>query len=509
MGVQLSNNPITYCFYKTNKSTKKNQPTTKNSKKPIIFTKKLKKDSQHENQLDLMRSQNNSQYFNKSINLFVGRIKKDIVIRNFNTKEKLINVYFPAQKGERLIFIWIEKDIKFYIFIEGSWSIGNKFGFCNCDGYSNIEKFNNLNCASLVGRIYPKKEVFLIESSKNEYVSDVSGVLVLSMNLSKEIINNNELKFEGHLNIMFQNVYKIDSYEEIEYRLGKQFFSNNDNEYYIEMTAFENQIIAEINKLRKDPIQFGFLYLNGCTGLSFLPNKREVKIEQRKGFLKKGGVQNLEVREEFEKENHRKEGRMMLLETKNKVLNKYKNIYPHLCNIEIEEFSDNDNLSNEELSNESFETTNDYKYYILNKNPHENILYMDEMFINLINSKYNYPIFQISPVLVSYAKLHAKDLSDSGRISFKSNKKISQQERITRTGKVIKGLIEIIHCFENEEIPLSLVVNLFISYDVLLNKYISDCLLSKSSCLIGVGTENHNFKGNIMVLVIAESIDYL
>ena len=428
-------------------------------------------------------------------------------------KEGIVNIDFAAQKGERLLFIWIQAGIKINFTVEGLWSIDSEnFDFCDSYGYQNLshEMVNNFNCGALLGRIMGSKEQFQIYN-KLELLSDISGPLFLSMNLSSRLIQSDNINLEGEMLIGIKNGERLLNYDQLEAKLSMQLF-NIDHLYLIELNGFENNLIVEFNKLREDPILFALLYLGGETGLSYLPNKKErrsnVVIERKAEKRKK-----LKFKKSNDTLINQQESNMNIkkyLDVNNKILNKYSVAYPELCKIELSnvEYSETNLKHKLKTTNLTNKSLDNYKSYLYDNvyNQSDPIEYMDTLFIQLLHSKYNFPKFHINQSLISLAKFHAKDLSFTGRISYKSSGGFSQKQRIERVGKRIEGLVEIIQCYSSDENPLGLFVKLLLTYDKLLNKNLSEVFLNKDLILIGLATESHYLEGNVLVVEIAESV---
>lgn len=590
-------------FEKNKENFKSKKELLINKKKANRYTNQIYKDVTDQN---IINSQNNI-----NLNLFKAQYNSDNEIN-------LLQTSFRAQKGDRLIFAWIEAGTTIEFSVTGMWTVDSKiYSFCDEFGYkkginylknkNNInnndktnylrsndlyeERCNKFNIGSLLGKLLGHSNDYFHIYNKRRIEFEKSGPLLLCMNLSDRLINCIDLNLKGYMNLIIKNINKITSYEQIENRLKFKFFSLDNKDHLIELNNFENSIFYNINKLRDNPALFALLYLGGEINLNYLPKKPEInKYEYNKKFnslntikskvnLKENkfvnsriikNINNLNLADEYkiylnniqnldssyddssssnkDSIDNKYKNKTILNINKNKRKNLIKNIKiekkhkqtsdlnliikgnssKELSNKYVNQNKSNSfniNFKNKTIANKDNNINNinrklssnislnsNLTYYeykmntnnIYNQDNLEN--YMNILYIKLLKSKYNYSKFVINHTLISLAKSQAKHLSETNKISYKNANKEYIVDRCKRTGKKIDNAYEIIYCYNNNDTPLGIVCKILFTYDKILSYNISDIILNDNLILIGLATESHKLKGNILVLEFAESI---
>ena len=202
------------------------------------------------------------------------------------------HIEFKAQKCERMIMYWVNAGSRVIFSTNGLWAIDRDiYGFTDENGYSpdNIhEKCNGFNMGALLGRVMGSKFSFAIKD-KLEYISEVSGPLFLSMNMSESFIHSDSIRLEGVIDVLIKNAEPLVGFEQLEYNYNKKLFNINEIKFS-EATLFEKKLVDVLNKLRDDPKLFASLYLGGETLIPYLPNNRTKKRINLKEIIEENYV---------------------------------------------------------------------------------------------------------------------------------------------------------------------------------------------------------------------------
>lgn len=259
----------------TNRKRVKFYPKTTTLNKQQTHTHKNIKEERYKQQLNQTTVKGTSKYYNKNYTVYSEET-------GYISRSGSFHVEFKAQKCERLILFWIPENKKVSFSVTGLWSIDREyFGTCNEEGYDyhiTNELNNGYNVGALIGRVMGSKKYFNIKNNY-EFVSEISGPLLLSMNLSKRYIDSDNVMLSGFLDILVKNVETIISIEQLEDHLNTKLFDIPQISV-AELSGFERKVLFNLNKLRDDPKLFAVLYLGGETKLPYLPNNRAIEKQE-------------------------------------------------------------------------------------------------------------------------------------------------------------------------------------------------------------------------------------
>ena len=181
---------------------------------------------------------------------------------------KFLEIELKANIYETIFPIWIQEEEEIEFIISGKWKINNEIE-CDCNGIKNNNNSNQFNDGALIGRIL-KGQPFLIYNGL-KYISDISGPLILKMNLNSLWKKEKPL---GSLKLKIYGAHKVENADDLEEKIGwwKQLriigFNNKDelNDYQLSNT--EKSIIILFNKLRHDSKLFTNQYLENYQRLT-------------------------------------------------------------------------------------------------------------------------------------------------------------------------------------------------------------------------------------------------
>jgi hypothetical protein len=184
-----------------------------------------------------------------------------------------------ASRYDKICPIWIQKEEEIEFIVQGKWKINKEI---ECDsrgiklnknrndiGEGDDNNKNNFNDGALIGRVI-KGQPFVI-FDKLKYVSEISGPLILKMNLNS--ISNREQP-EGSLKIKIYGARKIQNNEDLEDKIGwwKQLkvieFNNKEHLPNYTIQNSEKSIIILLNKARHDSKLFASQYLDNFQKLT-------------------------------------------------------------------------------------------------------------------------------------------------------------------------------------------------------------------------------------------------
>ena len=218
----------------------------------------------------------------KSKNSMKVELSKVIQVSNISENflgRNVLEFDLQASRYDKICPIWIQKEEEIEFIVQGKWKI-NKEIECDSRGIKlnknrNVilegddNNKNNFNDGALIGRII-KGQPFVI-FDKLKYVSEISGPLILKMNINS--ISNREQP-EGSLKIKIYGARKIQNNEDLEDKIGwwKQLkvieFNNKEHLPNYSIQNNEKAIIILFNKVRHDSKLFASQYLDNFQRLT-------------------------------------------------------------------------------------------------------------------------------------------------------------------------------------------------------------------------------------------------
>ena len=193
-------------------------------------------------------------------------VKKEISKGILN--KKFLEIEVKANRYDTIFPIWIPKEEEIKFIVEGKWKL-NKETECDCQGIQSDNNEYKFNDGALLGRV-PKGELFQIYNGL-KYISNISGPLVLKMNLNS--VWERE-KPEGSLKIKMYGARKIENVDDLEEKMGwwKQLriidYNNKDILPDYKLSKTEEAIIILFNKLRHDSKLFSSQYIDNYQRLT-------------------------------------------------------------------------------------------------------------------------------------------------------------------------------------------------------------------------------------------------
>ena len=293
--IENKNNPISEPYSKievNENGNVKEEKEDKEEKENINIDNKIiyKEENQIENGLenlskDLFKKRSNTTDGKnrfKSKNSMKVELSKVIQISNIAENflgRNVLEFDLQASRYDKICPIWIQKEEEIEFIVQGKWKI-NKDIECDSRGISLNKSRNDIqggddndrykfNDGALIGRII-KGEPFVI-FDKLKYVSEISGPLILKMNLN--YISNREQP-QGNLKIKIIGARKIQNSEDLEDKIGwwKQLkvinFNNKEHLSNYTIQNSEKSIIILLNKARHDSKLFASQYLDNFQRLT-------------------------------------------------------------------------------------------------------------------------------------------------------------------------------------------------------------------------------------------------
>ena len=216
----------------------------------------------------------------KSKNSMKVELSKVIQVSNISENflgRNVLEFDIQASRYDKICPIWIKKEEEIEFIVQGKWKI-NKEIECDSRGIKYNKNRNDIqggddnnhfNDGALIGRVI-KGQPFVI-FDKLKYVSEISGPLILKMNVNS--ISNRDQP-EGSLKIKIYGAKKIQNNEELEDKIGwwKQLkvieFNNKDHLPNYAIQNNEKSIIILLNKARHDSKLFASQYLDNFQRLT-------------------------------------------------------------------------------------------------------------------------------------------------------------------------------------------------------------------------------------------------
>ena len=216
----------------------------------------------------------------KSKNSMKVELSKVIQVSNISENflgRNVLEFDIQASRYDKICPIWIKKEEEIEFIVQGKWKI-NKEIECDSRGIKYTKNRNDIqggddnnhfNDGALIGRVI-KGQPFVI-FDKLKYVSEISGPLILKMNVNS--ISNRDQP-EGSLKIKIYGAKKIQNNEELEDKIGwwKQLkvieFNNKDHLPNYAIQNNEKSIIILLNKARHDSKLFASQYLDNFQRLT-------------------------------------------------------------------------------------------------------------------------------------------------------------------------------------------------------------------------------------------------
>jgi len=216
----------------------------------------------------------------KSKNSMKVELSKVIQVSNISENflgRNVLEFDIQASRYDKICPIWIQKEEEIEFIVQGKWKI-NKEIECDSRGIKYNKNRNDIqggddnnhfNDGALIGRVI-KGQPFVI-FDKLKYVSEISGPLILKMNVNS--ISNRDQP-EGSLKIKIYGAKKIQNNEELEDKIGwwKQLkvieFNNKDHLPNYAIQNNEKSIIILLNKARHDSKLFASQYLDNFQRLT-------------------------------------------------------------------------------------------------------------------------------------------------------------------------------------------------------------------------------------------------
>ena len=216
----------------------------------------------------------------KSKNSMKVELSKVIQVSNISENflgRNVLEFDIQASRYDKICPIWIKKEEEIEFIVQGKWKI-NKEIECDSRGIKYNKNRNDIqggddnnhfNDGALIGRVI-KGQPFVI-FDKLRYVSEISGPLILKMNVNS--ISNRDQP-EGSLKIKIYGAKTIQNNEELEDKIGwwKQLkvieFNNKDHLPNYAIQNNEKSIIILLNKARHDSKLFASQYLDNFQRLT-------------------------------------------------------------------------------------------------------------------------------------------------------------------------------------------------------------------------------------------------